>query len=114
LEWIRVAANPHSENDMTDLDRDMPEILAQASDLFDRPDRMEIVLEAFRIASRGYKGPPDSLIIGVSDDKRGCRLCNAADHGDTDAAAILAKVPRPRVKVATSEEMATATVYRET
>jgi hypothetical protein len=94
-------------NVMTDLFRDMPEIQAQMKDIFGRPDSREIVKAAFSIARRGYSGPQDSLLMASSDDTRGCLLFRAAMRGDIDAMALLAKVPSLRVRVATSDEMAT-------
>jgi hypothetical protein len=45
--------------------------------------------------------------IGLSDDTRGCLLFRAALRGDIDAIALLGRIPRLRVRVASSEEMAT-------
>jgi hypothetical protein len=86
---------------------DIEEALAQGSELFNRPDSMAIVAEAFRIARRGYFGPPDGLLLGISDDHTGCLLRRAAGRGEADAVALLTKVPRLQITVASSEELTT-------
>jgi hypothetical protein len=86
---------------------DIEKALAQGSELFDRPDSLAIVAEAFRIARRGYFGPHDGLLLGISDDHTGCLLRRAAGRGEADAVALLTKVPRVHITVASSEELAT-------
>ena len=81
---------------------------AEYKELVDRSNSMEIVAAAFRIAKRGYYGPPDSLLLGCSDDHTGCLLRRAAGRGDAEALALLSKVPSIHVTVASSKEMAAA------
>src|SRR5258708_4655113 len=79
---------------------------ASCKALFDRPDSTDIVRTAFEIARRGYYGPPDALLLGCSDDHTGCLLRRAAGRGNADAIALLTKVPKLHVTVASSEDMA--------
>jgi hypothetical protein len=75
-------------------------------EFFGRPDLREIMTAAMGIAFRECVGDPERLMMACSDDTRGCLLFRAAMRGDIDAMALLAKVPRLRIRMGTSEDWA--------
>jgi hypothetical protein len=69
-------------------------------ELFGRADLREILTAVMSIAFRECTGNPDHLMMACSDDIRGCLLFRATMRGDVEAMALLAKVPRLRIRMA--------------
>jgi hypothetical protein len=83
---------------------DIAKAQAQLNEIVERPDFREIIGTAFAIARRVFRGPADAFLIGLSDDTPGCLLWRAAQRGDVDAMVVHTKMPKLRIRVATSEE----------
>jgi hypothetical protein len=83
---------------------EMAKVEAHLKALLGRDSR-EIIAEAMTIARRCYTGPEDGLLIGLSDNRRGCLICRMADRGDIKAMSLLLKMPKLRITVATSEQL---------